>query len=58
MAFMAWQDGVTITVVKEETDELIVSLVVDSKADIPFVVGDIIEKDGYKTTVEQEWIED
>ena len=58
MAFMAWQDGVTITVVKEETDELIVSLVVDSETDIPFVVGDIIEKDGYKTTVGQEWIED
>ena len=58
MAFMAWQDGITITVVKEETDELIVSLVVDSETDIPFVVGNIIEKDGYKTTVEQEWIED
>lgn len=55
---MTWQDGITITVVKEETDELIVSLVVDSETDIPFVVGNIIEKDGYKTTVEQEWIED
>lgn len=55
---MTWQDGITITVVKEETDELIVSLVVDSETDIPFVAGNIIEKDGYKTTVEQEWIED
>ena len=36
---MAWQDGITITVVKEDTDELIVSLVVDSETDIPFVVG-------------------
>ena len=58
MKLMAWQDGITITVVEEDTDELIVSLVVDSETDIPFVVGDIIEKDGYKTTVEQEWIED
>ena len=57
VGLMAWQDGITITVVKQETDELIVSMVVDSKTDIPFVVGDIIEKDGYKTTVEQEWID-
>lgn len=51
---MRYQDGVTITVVKEDTNEVIVSFVMCSHTDIPFVVGDIIEKNGYRTIVEQE----
>ena len=47
-----YQNGVTITVFKEDTNELIVSLVMDSKGDTPFCTGDMIEKNGYKTTIE------
>jgi hypothetical protein len=47
------EDGLQIDIIKEDTKEVIVSLVVVSKTDIPAVVGDIIEKDGYKAVVYQ-----
>lgn len=48
------QDGLHIGIIKEDTDELIALLTVDSQTDVPFVVGDIIEKDGYEVIVTQD----
>lgn len=48
------EEGLHIGVLKEDTDELIALLTVDSPTDIPFVVGEAIEKDGYKIIVTQD----
>lgn len=44
---------IEITIV-DKNDILIASIQVGSKTDIPFVIGEIIEKNGYKVLIDEE----
>lgn len=50
---MEYKKAVQVTVFKEKSRDLIVSFVVASKAEANLLIGDIIERDGYETLVEE-----